>query len=120
MRCRRGDVFFFPQNFSNNSHIQGNARPWVVVQTDIGTYNSPTTIVVPLTRSNKRANMHTHVQVKVHFLDTGYAICEQIRVVDKRENWKYVGHLPNGIMKKIDEGLEFALGLNGKGVLNSE
>lgn len=120
MKCRRGDVFIFPQNFSYNSHIQGNLRPWVVVQNDIGNYRSPTTIVVPLTRNNKRANLQTHVQVKVHFLDTSYAMCEQLRVVDKKEKWRYVGHLPNGIMKEIDEALEFTLGLNGKGVLKSE
>lgn len=118
MRCYRGDVFIFSKNLENNSHIQGDVRPWVVVQNDIGNRYSPTTIVVPLTRNSKRADMQTHVQIKVHFLGTSYALCEQIRVVDKRENWKYIGHLPNGIMKRIDEALEFSLGLNGKGAFN--
>ena len=55
---RRGDIYLADLG-EHHGHIQGGARPVVVVQNDYGNRFAPTLIVVPLTteiKKNRHAN----------------------------------------------------------------
>ena len=56
---RRGDIYLADLG-EHHGHIQGGARPVVVVQNDYGNRFAPTLIVVPLTTEIKKTDMPTH------------------------------------------------------------
>lgn len=108
----RGHVFFANLSETNNTHIQGGYRPWLVVQNNAGNKYSPTTIVVPLTSNiKKHPNQPTHCFVIVHGLRPSIALCEQIRVIDVKPFYKPILKLPDCEMKKVDKCLKYTLGL---------
>lgn len=91
-KINQGDIFIIcslDSVGSEQSYVDG--RPALIVQNDMGNEYSKTTIVVPLTKQNKK-NIPTHYLLKkkdYNFL--GYdslVLCEQIRVVDK--NARYI------------------------------
>lgn len=123
---KRGDIYLMNLGAGIGSE-QGNERPCLVIQNDIGNRFSPTTIIVPLT--SKRAGrklLPTHVQIdKENFVDskfsidkTSIALCEQIRTVSKTErivpiNGKsgYIGTIKKEKMEEISKALRISLGL---------
>ena len=56
---RRGDIYLADLG-AHTGHIQGGARPVVVIQNDYGNRFSSTLIVVPLTTEIKKTDMPTH------------------------------------------------------------
>ena len=59
---RRGEIYFARLNPVEGSE-QGNIRPVLILQNDVGNYFSPTTIVAAITRKKKRRNFPTHVPI---------------------------------------------------------
>ena len=60
-QIRRGDIYYADLNPVIGSE-QGDIRPVLVVQNNVGNKHSPTVVVVPLT-SSKKAFLPTHVKV---------------------------------------------------------
>ena len=105
---QRGDVVIIDVPLPASGHVQGGKRPWVIVQNNMGNQFSPTSIVVPLTTKMKRLEMPTHVAFVWENLEQSMVECEQVRVIDITEDWKYVCTLPPQIMSHIDTALRNA------------
>lgn len=109
----RGDVVLINAPFNENSHVLGGTRPWVIVQNNIGNMYSPTTIVCPLTTKFKKIDLPTHIAIAWDKLLPSVVQCEQVRVVDVRDDWKYIVTLPPEIMAHIDAALRNAFFYEG-------
>lgn len=101
----RGDVVLIDMPLPKNSHVLGGVRPWVIVQNNTGNQFSPTSIVCPLTTQFKKMDMPTHIAIAWDKLLPSVVQCEQVRVVDVRDDWKYIVTLPPEIMEHIDKAL---------------
>ena len=110
---QRGDVVMIDVPMPTTGHVQGGNRPWVVVQNEIGNKHSPTSIVVPMTTQMKRLDLPTHVAITWGDLLPSMAECEQVRVIDVTEDWKYVCTLPKEIMTHVDTALKNAFFYSG-------
>ena len=105
---QRGDVVMIDVPLPTSGHIQAGNRPWIIVQNEMGNKYSPTSIVVPLTTKFKRLDIPTHVAITWGDLLPSMAECEQVRVIDVTEDWKYVCTLPKEIMTHVDTALKNA------------
>lgn len=110
---QRGDVVIIDVPIPASGHVQGGKRPWVIVQNNMGNQFSPTSIVVPLTTKMKRLEMPTHVAFVWENLEPSMVECEQVRVIDVTEDWKYICTLPPQIMSHIDTALKNAFFYGG-------
>ncbi len=112
---RRGEIYFARLNPVEGSE-QGNIRPVLILQNDVGNYFSPTTIVAAITRKKKRRNFPTHVPI---FMDgRKYAstiMLEQIRTIDKSRILGYVGRADDHIMKAVNIAITVSLGFYDRG-----
>jgi mRNA interferase MazF len=110
--CLRGMVFEINLD-PVVGHEQGQVRPCVVIQNDIGNSNSSTTIVAPLTdAANIKRPGAIHVMVKKGDGGTtkdSYALCDQIRTVDMRRLRKVFGILSNPTMDRLNAALKISL-----------
>ena len=114
---QRGDVVMIDVPMPTTGHVQGGNRPWVVVQNEIGNKHSPTSIVVPMTTQLKRLDLPTHVAVTWGNLLPSMVECEQVRVIDATDDWKYICTLPKEIMTHVDTALKNAFFYSGGGDL---
>lgn len=111
---QRGDVVEINVPIPASGHVQGGKRPWIIVQNNTGNQFSPTSIVVPLTTKFKRMEMPTHVAVTWGGkLFPSMVECEQVRVIDVTDDWKYICTLPPEIMAHVDEALRNAFFYGG-------
>lgn len=110
---RRGDVVEIDMPEPESGHVQGGRRPWVVIQNDMGNFHAPTTIVVPMTTSFKRMDLPTHVIVVPDRMRPSMVACEQVRVIDQSDDWKYITHLSDESMAHVDQGLRNAFWWKG-------
>ena len=117
---QRGDVVIIDMPILANSHIQSGKRPWVIVQNNVGNQFSPTSIVVPLTTKFKRLEMPTHVAITWGDLQPSMVECEQVRVVDVTNSWKYLCTLPPEIMCHVDTALKNAFFYGGEDTDNDK
>lgn len=60
-KVKRGEIYYADLNPVTGSE-QGEVRPVLIVQNDVGNAHSPTTIIVPLTARNK-GRLPTHVKI---------------------------------------------------------
>lgn len=105
----RGDVVFFGFAIYPDSCVIGGNRPWVVVQNNMGNIHSPTTIVVPMTSRKPKRFLPTHVLINWDVLKKpSIILCEQVRTVDIKDDWLYVGRLPPEWMEQVDVSLRNA------------
>lgn len=110
---QRGDVVIIDVPIPASGHVQGGKRPWVIVQNNMGNQFSATSIVIPLTTKMKRLEMPTHAAFVWENLEPSMAECEQVRVIDITDDWKYVCTLPPQIMAHIDTALKNAFFYGG-------
>lgn len=109
---RRGDVWLADLRIGAIGSEQGEIRPVLVVQNNIGNKFSPTVTVVPLTTKRKKNNLPTHVLINDLFLTSpSIALVEQIRTIDKSRFMKYLGTLEANIMNKINKAIAIQMGL---------
>ncbi|MCP4610660.1 MAG: type II toxin-antitoxin system PemK/MazF family toxin [Planctomycetes bacterium] len=93
---------------------QAGVRPVVVVQIDRANAASPHTIIVPFTTKIRQALLPSHALIPSgsgSLRQDSVALCEQIRVIDKRRIIKVFGHLDKTHLKKIEKALSTILGL---------
>lgn len=106
---KRGQLVWVNFGEKNGSE-QGGVRPAVIVQNDVGNKYSPTTIVVPIT-SKLKTNLPTHVILKTQLLEKkSIALCEQMRVIDKKRIISEIGYLSNEEIILIDNALLISMG----------
>lgn len=116
---QRGDVVIINLPIPEKSHVQGGCRPWLIVQNNVRNQFSPTSIVVPLTTKFKKMELPTHIAVTWEKLEPSMVECEQVRVVDVTDDWKYICTLPPQIMAHVDTALKNAF-FYGGGVNDGE
>ena len=106
---RRGEIYYARLNPVEGSE-QGNIRPVLILQNDVGNYFSPTTIVAAITGKKKRRNFPTHVPI---YMD---GRLEQIRTIDKSRILGYVGRADDHIMKAVNIAISVSLGFYDRGL----
>ena len=111
-KVKRGDLYYADLNPVVGSE-QGDSRPVLVVQNDIGNNHSPTVIVAPLTRNLRKNPLPTHVLIpKSCGLDTAsLVLAEQIRTIDCSRLSTYIGHISSEIQPAIDNALAVCVGI---------
>lgn len=98
MKIQRGDIVLADLRDAAYCE-QGKLRPVVVIQNDVGNMYSPTTIIVPLTSHIKKVDQPTHALVTTEnatgLKSDSMAMCEQVKVVDKRRITCKIGKVTN-------------------------
>ena len=110
---RRGEIYFARLNPVEGSE-QGNIRPVLILQNDVGNYYSPTTIVAAITGKKKRRNFPTHVPMDGRKCASTIML-EQIRTIDKSRILGYVGQADDHIMKAVNIAIAVSLGFYDRG-----
>ena len=109
----RGDVVLCDLNPVIGTE-QAGIRPAIVLQIDRANAVSPHTIIAPFTTKIRRALLPSHVLIPAGvggLSQDSVALCEQIRVIDKRRIIKVLGHLGEPEMAEIAKALSTILGL---------
>ncbi|WP_306796011.1 type II toxin-antitoxin system PemK/MazF family toxin [Lysinibacillus sphaericus] len=113
MDIKRGDIYIADLSGAIASEQKGEERPVLIIQNDVGNRFAPTVIVVPLTTKCKR-ELPTHFKLeagKTPVNQTSYAICEQIRTIDKSRLKGYVGKVREEDLEGLNECLLISLGI---------
>jgi len=114
IEIKKGDIYYADLSPVIGSE-QGGLRPVVIVQNDVGNKYSPTVIAAAITSQITKTKLPTHIQIyeKTFGLEKNSVILlEQIRTIDKRRLKEKMGHLDNGFMNKINNGLLISLGIS--------
>ena len=93
---------------------QAGVRPVIVLQIDRANTVSPHTIIVPFTTRIRRALLPSHALVPAGaggLNRDSVALCEQIRVIDKRRIVRVLGRLDGPHLEEIEAALGTILGL---------
>ena len=111
-KVRRGDIYYAYLNPVVGSE-QGDCRPVLIVQNDVGNDHSPTVIVTPLTRNLRKNPLPTHVRLpKSCGLDRdSLVLAEQIRTIDRTRLSNYIGHIDKETQTEVDTALAVCIGL---------
>lgn len=110
---RRGDVYYADLRPVVGSE-QGGVRPVLILQNDVGNRHSPTVIVAPITSSQTKARLPTHVEVGVsipRLYQNSIVLLEQLRTLDKGRLREHIGIMDVAAMQKIDQALGISVGL---------
>lgn len=113
MTINRGDVVLCDLNPVIGTE-QSGIRPAVILQIDRANAVSPHTIMAPFTTKIRRALLPSHVLVPAGvggLSQDSVALCEQVRIIDKRRIIKVLGHLDDSYMEEITKALRTILGL---------
>ena len=102
---KQGEVYWVELPISKRTHVQGGARPCVVISDNDET--SGVITVCPL--STKLDDIKTHVYVIVR--KPGQVLCEQITTVDVKNLGNYVGCCSEEEVESIKETLKKYLSL---------
>ena len=109
----RGDVVLCDLNPVVGTE-QAGIRPAIIVQIDRANAVSPHTIIVPFTTKIRKALLPSHAFVPAGvggLSQDSVALCEQIRVIDKRRIIRVIGHLDDSYLEEIARALRTILGL---------
>jgi len=110
---RRGDVVLCDLSPVVGTE-QAGVRPVVVLQIDRANAASPHTIIAPFTTKIRRTLLPSHAFVPAGaggLRQDSVALCEQIRVIDKRRIIRVLGHLDEPYLEEIARALGTILGL---------
>jgi mRNA interferase MazF len=125
MNIKRGDIYYADLSPVVGSE-QGGLRPVLIVQNDIGNRYSPTVIAAAITSKLGKAKLPTHIDIfasEVGLAKDSVILLEQIRTLDKRRLREKMGHLPDGVMARVNNAITVSFGLGdtgGRGVGNTE
>lgn len=106
---KRGQIWYADLGNTYDGSVQGGKRPIVIVSNNKGNYYSPILLVVPITSSNTKHSLPTHVDIQLKA--PSIALCEQILTINKKSLISFEGVIGEDKMKKIDECLKISLGL---------
>lgn len=113
---RRGDVYWMTDTLhrEGNTHILRGDRPVVIVSSDEVNQTSPTLTVIPLTTSAVKLDRGEGYCNNVLLMSLNLpsvAVTRQVRTIDVDDLQRYLGHLPDREMSRLDAALRRALGL---------
>lgn len=88
------DIWLADLPLRSDTHIQGGARPVVVVSNDETNCNSSVISVIPLTTNLKRQWMEAHVRLEGGGLRyPSLALIDQITTIDRSQLIHRIGHM---------------------------
>jgi len=110
---KRGDIYYAGLNPVVGSE-QGETRPVLVVQNNLGNKYSPTLVVVPITRRLKKNQLPTHVYIPQTsgLAADSLALVEQIRTIDRMRLREYIGRIGKSVQSEIDTALAICVGIH--------
>lgn len=114
-KINRGDLYY--ANLEDKEAIgseQTGIRPVVILQNDWGNFYSPTVIIAPIT-SKQKAKLPTHILLKKNknrLEKDSIILAEQIKTIDKERLKSYTGKLNVDEIRKLDNALIIALGID--------
>lgn len=113
---RRGDVYWMTDTplREGATHILRGDRPAVIVSSDEVSQTSPTVTVIPLTISTaklERGDGYCNNVLLMSLNLPSVAVTRQVRTIDADDLQRYLGHLPDREMTRLDAALCRALGL---------
>lgn len=114
-KINRGDLYY--ANLEDKEAIgseQTGIRPVVILQNNWGNFYSPTVIIAPIT-SKQKAKLPTHILLKKskdRLEKDSIILAEQIKTIDKERLKCYTGKLNIEEIKKLDNALIIALGID--------
>ena len=91
---------------------QGGRRPVVIIQNDLGNLHAPTVIAVPLTGSNSKPDLPTHVRIpegEGGRWRVSTALCEQVRTLEKTRLERKIGTLGAQTMRALERALQVSM-----------
>lgn len=109
----RGEIYLVDLSPAIGSE-QSGVRPVIIVQNDVGNQHSPTVMVCPLTSSDKKYLMPTHVLLTKEdgVLRRSVCLCEQMRTIDKSRLIKKLGEINNPeAVVRLNNSVAIAAGL---------
>jgi mRNA interferase MazF len=110
---KRGNIYYADLNPVIGSE-QGETRPVLITQNDIGNKYSPTMVIVPITCKLKKKRLPTHILIPQSFgleVDS-LALVEQIRTIDNTRLREYIGRIDTKVQKNIDKALAVCIGID--------
>ncbi len=113
---KRGDIYYADLSPVVGSE-QGGLRPVLIVQNDVGNKYSPTVIAAAITSQVSKSRLPTHIDVTAdHFglSKDSVILLEQIRTIDKKRLKEKMGHLDDGVMRKVNDAIGVSFGLAGQ------
>ncbi len=93
---------------------QGQIRPALVIQNDIGNRFSPITIVVPITSDLSPKPYPTNVRVNAgecRLPKDSEILCGQIRAVSKSRLRRLLGAVSDEVMEKVEQAILVCLAM---------
>ena len=113
-KIMRGEIYYADLSPVIGSE-QGGMRPVLVLQNNVGNKHSPTVIVAVITSRLGKAKLPTHVKLETSYLaKDSMVLLEQIRTIDKRRLWEYIGHVTLDEMSTIERALLVSVGIDTK------
>ena len=111
-KIKRGDIYYADLNPVVGSE-QGDNRPVLIVQNNIGNEHSPTVVVLPITGNIRKNPLPTHVLLpkSCGLGRESLALAEQIRTIDRTRLSDYIGHISCDIQTEIDKALAMCVGI---------
>lgn len=113
MFIRRGDLYYADLRPVTGSE-QGGVRPVLIIQNNVGNRHSPTVICAAITSQMNKAKLPTHVEISTRrsaLAKDSVILLEQIRTIDKQRLKERIGHIDEGLLRKVDEALRVSLEL---------
>lgn len=110
-KYKRGDIYFADLGKKNGS-VQSGIRPVLIFSNDTGNQNGPIVSVVPLTSRIKKLWMPVHVPLshELGLPKDSVALCEQMLTIDKSAIGRFVCHLNEWTMSRVDSAIAMASG----------
>ena len=92
---------------------QGEVRPVLIIQNNIGNRYSPTVIVAAVTSRMDKHPLPTHVEIsrKYGLQKNSMILLEQVRTIYKSRLKEYIGHLDGRDMRAVNISLKISLGV---------
>lgn len=112
---KRGEIYMAELDPVIGSE-QGGRRPVLIVQNDRGNRYSPTVIVVPLTSSERKPGLPTHVYLPKGsggLKKPSVVLCEQVRTLEKTRLTRYMGSLDAENLREVERALSVSLDMDG-------
>lgn len=112
---RRGDVYWMTDTSARegNTHVLRGDRPGVIVSSDEVNQTSPTVTVIPLTTSTatlERGEGYCNNVLLMSLNLPSVAVTRQVRTIDADDLQRYLGHLPDREMARLDAALRRVMG----------
>ena len=113
LKVKRGQIYLAILNGIGCE--QSGKRPVLILQNDVGNRFSPTTIIAPLTTSDKKKHLPVHVPVFSNRLfRKSMVLLEQVQVIDKKRLGKLICCLSEKQLAAVDKALAVSVAIDGR------